>query len=55
MIAKQGGNITQARVDTSADGKGRIRLVLSIRDIRHLDSIITKAAEIKEIESAKRD
>ncbi|MFA9452552.1 MAG: bifunctional (p)ppGpp synthetase/guanosine-3',5'-bis(diphosphate) 3'-pyrophosphohydrolase [Candidatus Aminicenantaceae bacterium] len=55
VIAKQGGNITQARVDTSADGKGRIRLVLSIRDIRHLDSIITKAAEIKEIESAKRD
>jgi GTP pyrophosphokinase len=54
VIAKQGGNIIQARVDTSADGRGRVNLVLAIRDIRHLDSIIKKVAEIKEVESAGR-
>jgi GTP pyrophosphokinase len=54
VIAKQGGNITQARVDTSADGRGRVNLVLSIRDIRHLNGIIKKVAEIKEVESAER-
>jgi len=54
VIAKQGANITQARVDTSADGKGRIKLVISIRDIKHLAGIIKKVSEIKEIESAER-
>ncbi len=54
VIAKQGGNINQARVDTSADGRGRINLVLSIRDIRQLDNIIKKVSEIKEVESAER-
>jgi GTP pyrophosphokinase len=53
VIAKQGGNIIQARVDTSADGKGRVSLVLAIRDIKHLESIIKKLAEIKEVESAE--
>jgi (p)ppGpp synthase/HD superfamily hydrolase len=54
VIAKQGANITQARVDTSADGKGRVKLAISIRDIKHLEGIVKKVAEIKEVESVER-
>lgn len=54
VIAKLGGNISRARVDTTAGGKARISLTFSIRDIKHLNTIIKKIKEIKEIHSVSR-
>ncbi len=55
VIAKLGGNITKARVDTFGERRARITLKLTIRDIKHLNAIIKKITEIKEIDSVKRD
>jgi guanosine-3',5'-bis(diphosphate) 3'-pyrophosphohydrolase len=55
VIAKLEGNISKARVDTFGGGRARIKLTLTIRDIKHLNSIIKKIAEIKEIDSVKHD
>ncbi len=54
-IAKQGGNITKARVETSPDGKAEVRLTLTIRNIKHFSEIKKKIAEIKEVVSVDRD
>ena len=48
-IAGLEGNITKAQVNTFADKKAQIKLSLSIRDIDHLDQIIKKISDIKEI------
>jgi len=53
-IAQLEGNIKKADITTSADLKAQLRLVLIIKDIRHLDSIIKKITGIKEIISVKR-
>ncbi len=55
VIAKLGGNISKARVDTLSEGRARIELTLTIRDIKHLNSLINKITEIKETVSVKRD
>jgi guanosine-3',5'-bis(diphosphate) 3'-pyrophosphohydrolase len=54
IIAQLEGNITRAEVVTSADKKAQIRLILMIKDIRHLESIIKKISGIKEILSVER-
>ncbi len=53
-IAQLEGNITRAEVITSADKKAEIRLILMIKDIRHLESIVKKISGIKEILSVER-
>lgn len=54
VIAQLKGNISRALVTTDAAGIGRVKLSLEIRDIRHLDNIIKKISEIKEIRSVER-
>ena len=54
VIAQTGGNITKAEVTTFADQKAQIKLSLTIRDIGHLEKIMKKITEIKEISSVKR-
>lgn len=53
-IAHLEGNITKATINTTQDKKGHVRLTLDIRDIKHLNSIIKKISEIKEISSVER-
>lgn len=53
-IAQLDGNITKAAVNTTADKKAQVRLTLDIKDIYHLDKIIKKISEIKEIISVER-
>ncbi len=53
-IAKQGGNITRARVDTSPDGKAEVHLTLTIRDMKHFSEIRNSIREIKEVVSVDR-
>ncbi|NOR14710.1 MAG: RelA/SpoT family protein [Candidatus Aminicenantes bacterium] len=53
-IAKHGGNITKARVDTSAEGTSQTKITLTIEDIKHLNNIIKKISEIKEISAVDR-
>ena len=53
-IADLGGNITKADVSISSNRKGRIRLTLDIRDIKHFKEIIKKVSQIKEISSVDR-
>ncbi len=53
-IAKHGGNITKARVDTSAEGTSQTKITLTIEDIKHLNDIIKKISEIKEISAVDR-
>ena len=53
-IAKHGGNITKARVDTLAEGVSQIKITLTIEDIKHLNDIIKKISEIKEILAVDR-
>jgi guanosine-3',5'-bis(diphosphate) 3'-pyrophosphohydrolase len=54
LIAELRGNIAKAEVETFADGKGNIRLEVSIRDIRHLDEILAGLAGMKEVLSVSR-
>jgi GTP diphosphokinase / guanosine-3',5'-bis(diphosphate) 3'-diphosphatase len=54
VISRLEGNIAKAEVATSADGKGRLDLDVSVRDIRHLEAILAELAEIREILSAER-
>ncbi len=54
IIAQLEGNITKAEVVTSADKKAEIRLILMIKDIKHLESIIKKISGVKEIVSVER-
>ena len=54
IIAQMNGNITRAEVTTSADKKAQIKLLLMIRDIKHLQAIIKKIIGIKEISSVER-
>ena len=54
LIAQLDGNITKAEVATFADGKGNIRLEVSIRDIRHLDEIVAGLAGMDEVLSVSR-
>jgi GTP pyrophosphokinase len=53
-IAKQGGNITKAQVDTYADKKAQIKLTIIIRDIKHLEQIIKQILRIKEVSFVER-
>lgn len=39
VIAKAGSNIKQIEADTSRPGKGRIEVVVEVRDRKHLDEI----------------
>jgi guanosine-3',5'-bis(diphosphate) 3'-pyrophosphohydrolase len=54
IIAQLQGNITKAEVITSPDKKAEIRLILMIKDIKHLESIIKKISGVKEIVSVER-
>jgi GTP pyrophosphokinase len=54
QIAQQKGNITKAEVITFHDKRGQIKLTLNIQDIEHLEKIIEKISEIKEIISVER-
>jgi guanosine-3',5'-bis(diphosphate) 3'-pyrophosphohydrolase len=54
IIAQLGGDITKAEVVTSAEKKAEIRLILMIKDIKHLESIIKKISGVKEIVSVER-
>ena len=54
VIAQLEGNITKAEVNTSADKKAQIKLVLTIRDLKHLENIKKKVLGIKEILSVER-
>ena len=54
IIAQQGGNISKAEVKTSADKKAQIKLTLLIKDIKHLQEIMSKTEKIKEISTVER-
>ncbi len=54
LIARLEGNITKAEVSITAEGKGTIRLEVSIRDIRHLDEIVAGLGGLKEVISVSR-
>jgi len=54
VIAELGGNITKAQVDTYAGQKAQIKLTIIIRDIKHLEQIIKKILEIKEVSFVER-
>lgn len=53
-IAQLGGNITKAAVNTTADKRAQISLTIEIQDVLHLEKIIKKISEIKEIISVER-
>lgn len=53
-IAQSGGNITKAEVTTDGKGKTRIKIILTIRDIRHLEDIKKRISRSKEILSVER-
>lgn len=54
VIAELGGNIIKANVETFTDQEGQIRLILEIKNIGHLQSIISRLLQIKEITSVER-
>jgi len=54
VIAQSGGNITKVDVATFSNKKAQIKITLSIRDIKHLMSIVKKIAGIKEIYTVER-
>ncbi len=54
IIAESGGNIIKADIKTSRNKKGQMRISMNIRDIHHLESILQKILNIKEITSAER-
>lgn len=53
-VAELNGNITRAEVKTFAEAKARIDLGITIRDLAHLEAIIKKIANLKEVESVER-
>jgi len=53
-IAQLKGNISKANVNTTASHKGQIKLTIMIRDIKHLEKIIKKIADIKEVYIVER-
>jgi GTP pyrophosphokinase len=53
-IAKLGGNINKARVDPAAAGASQTKITLTIKDIKHLNDIMTKISEIKEVSDVER-
>ncbi len=53
-ISHSDGNITKAEVTTSHDKKAQIKLILIIRDIKHLETMMKKLSAIKEISSVER-
>lgn len=54
VISQLEGNITKAEVATFAGKRGKLSLEMSVRDIRHLEAILSGLAEIREIFSAER-
>jgi GTP pyrophosphokinase len=54
VIAQQKGNITKAEVITFPDKKARIKLVLNIENIEHLENIMGRITKIKELYSVDR-
>jgi len=54
VIAELNGNITRAEVKTSAEGKARMDLVLTINDLAHLEAIIKRLSELKDVEAVER-
>jgi len=54
VIAELNGNINRAEVKTYAEGQARIDLGLTIRDLPHLEAIIKKLGNLKEVESVER-
>jgi len=54
VIAQLKGNISKANVTTTAGHKGQVKLTLMIRDIKHLEKIIKKISDIKEIYLVER-
>jgi GTP pyrophosphokinase len=53
-ISRSDGNITKAEVTTSEDKKAQIKLILIIRNIKHLEAMMKKLSAIKEIFSVER-
>jgi len=53
-IAQLNGNITKAEVTTFTDKSALFKLVVIIRDIKHLEAIMKKLLVIKEINSVER-
>lgn len=53
-VADLNGNITRAEVKTFAEAQARIDLEITIRDLAHLEAIIKKIANLKEVESVER-
>jgi GTP pyrophosphokinase len=53
-ISQSDGNITKAEVTTSEDKKAQIKLILIIRNIKHLEAMMKKLSAIKEISSVER-
>jgi GTP pyrophosphokinase len=53
-ISRSDGNITKAEVTTSEDKKAQIKLILIIRNIKHLEAMMKKLSAIKEISSVER-
>ncbi len=53
-IAELNGNITRAEVTTYAEGRAKIDLALTIRDLGHLEGIIKRITDLKEVHSAER-
>jgi GTP pyrophosphokinase len=53
-ISQSDSNITKAEVTTSYDKKAQIKLLLVIRDIKHLEAMMKKLSGIKEISSVER-
>ncbi|MCJ7681198.1 MAG: bifunctional (p)ppGpp synthetase/guanosine-3',5'-bis(diphosphate) 3'-pyrophosphohydrolase, partial [Candidatus Aminicenantes bacterium] len=54
IIAELGGNIIKANVETFSNQEGQIRLIIEIKNINHLQSIISRLLQIKEITSVDR-
>lgn len=54
VIAQLEGNITRAQVKTFDGGKAQTELTLNVRNITHLENIITKISKIEEITSVER-
>lgn len=53
-IAELNGNITRAEVNTYIEGRAKIDLALTISDVAHLEAIIKRIADLKEVYSAER-
>jgi len=54
VIAELNGNINRAEVKTYAEGQAKIDLGITIRDLPHLEAIIKKLGNLKEVESVER-